>query len=256
MHDDKEEAANPNAWRGKMTPEQIHRARSGYLGEISFIDTQIGRLLNWYRRHQPDAARQTWFIITSDHGDMQGDHNFWRKTYAYEGSARIPLIVTPPAGHPARRKVAGEVVELRDVMPTILSAAGLDVPPTVDGLSLLPLLNEPASTWRRYIHGEHCTCYSPEQEMQYVTDGRRKLIWLPRIDTFQFFNLETDPGECHNIYYEPAAQPEVMQWKRYLIDELESRGCNWVSAGDLVSPPPPEPLVSAYKEKKWLGEGA
>ncbi|CAI8025084.1 Arylsulfatase [Geodia barretti] len=199
-HDRPEVAVDPNAWRGKHSDRRIHRARSGYYGEISFIDTQIGRLMNWFRRHQQDTFADTWFIFTSDHGEMLGDHNLWRKTYAYEGSARIPFIVTPPTrGSTASRKVADE-------------------------------------------------------EMQYVTDGKRKLIWLPRIDELQFFNLEEDPGECHNRINHPEYQTEVAKWKGYLIAELATRDCGWVVDGELVSPPPETPLVSPYKNVRWEGE--
>ena len=211
--------------------------------------------MNWFRRHQPDTFADTWFIFTSDHGEMLGDHNLWRKTYAYEGSTRIPFIVTPPArGSAAFRKVADEVVELRDIMPTILNAAGVDIPKTVDGQSVVPLTQQPDPNWRPYLHGEHCTCYSHEQEMQYVTNGKRKLIWLPRIDELQFFNLEEDPGECHNQIDQPEYQAEVAEWKGYLIAELAARDCGWVVDGELVSPPPEAPLISPYKNVRWQGE--
>ena len=62
MHDRPEAAVDPNAWRGKMTAEQIHRARAGYYGEISFIDTQDGRLINWMSRFGRDALANTWFL--------------------------------------------------------------------------------------------------------------------------------------------------------------------------------------------------
>ena len=253
MHDKPEDAANPNAWRGHMTSKQIHRARSGYYGEISFIDTQIGRLMNWMRRFQRQTFQNTWFAFISDHGDMQGDHNLWRKTYAYEGSSRIPFIIAPPAAITRpKRKVAGEVVELRDIMPTLLEAAGLPVPAIVDGRSLLPVMEESQSNWRPYIHGEHCTCYSEEQEMQYITDGRRKFIWLPRIDQEQFFDLEQDPAELNDLIRDPGRHDEIETWRNYLVQELDQRNCGWVRDGKLFCPPD-EPLVSPYKSKRWQG---
>jgi arylsulfatase A-like enzyme len=251
MHDHPENAVDPDAWRGKMTDRQIHRARAGYFGEISFIDAQIGRLMNWMHRFRAGVFANTWFIFASDHGDMQGDHNLWRKTYAYEGSARIPFIVTPPGGSPARGRVADEVVELRDIMPTVLEIAGLPMPPTVDGSSLVPLVHAPATKWREYIHGEHCTCYSPEQEMQYVTDGKQKFIWLPQIGVEQFFDLTTDPGECRNLVADPAWQKPVDLWRGRLISELAARNCGWVKDGKLSCPG--TALVSPYKHKRWTG---
>ena len=252
VHDRPEDAVDPNAWHGRMTPQQIHRARSGYCGEISFIDTQIGRLTNYMRRFQWEAFRNTWFIFASDHGDMQGDHNLWRKTYAYEGSARVPFIVAPPpASRKAARRVADEVIELRDLMPTVLEIAGLECPPTVDGKSLLPLMQAPAEGWRDYIHGEHCACYSRQQEMQYVTDGREKFIWLPRAGQEQFFDLTSDPGECNNLIDHPARAERTGMWRGRLIDELSARNCGWVEGGRLRCPD--GPLVSPYKDVRRQG---
>jgi len=255
MHDKPEEALNPNAWRGRMSSESVQRARRCYYGEISFIDSQIGRLVNWMSRYAREAWANTWIVFTSDHGDMQGDHNLWRKTYAYEGSARIPFLVIPPAaGGKPQCGVADKVVELRDVMPTLLDAADLPVPHTVDGQSLLPLMQASAADWRPYIHGEHGTCYSPEQEMQFVTDGKRKFIWLPRIDREQFFDLEQDPGECVDLSSDPQRQDEVTLWRGYLVCELDTRQCGWVRDGQLVHPAD-GPLVSPYKEIRYAGGG-
>jgi len=252
-HDRPDDAVDVNAWRGRKTDRQIHRARAGYYGDVTFIDAQIGVLLNWMRRFDHKALAHTWILFTSDHGDMLGDHHLWRKTYAYEGSTRIPFIVVPPSGcgRPARRH-ADEVVELRDVMPTLLMAAGLPAPKTMDGSNLLPLLAARASDWRAYIHGEHCRCYHPDQEMQFVTDGRRKFIWLPRIGVEQFFDLESDPGEKVDLIAEPGRQNEIDRWRDYLIRELEARDCGWVVDGRLHCPKD-HPLVSPFKDLRWDG---
>lgn len=254
IHDDPKTAMNPNAWRGRMTTEQVKRARAGYYGSISFIDTQIGRLMNWMQKQGSEIRENTWILFTSDHGDMQGDHNLWRKTYAYEGSACIPFIMVPlPCDTKKRvRTVANEVVELRDVMPTLLEAAGFPIPRTVEGMSVLPLLNDTASDWRTYIHGEHCTCYSEEQEMQFVTNGKRKFIWLPRIHQEQFFDLDQDPGECYDLIGNPERQEEIETWRGYLRQELEERKCGWVKNGQLFCRGN-DPLVSPFKDTRWPG---
>lgn len=248
---------DPNAWRGRLSPERVHRARSGYLGEISFIDAQLDRLMMWIRRRDPALFGTTWFLFVSDHGDMQGDHHLWRKTYAYEGSARIPFIVAPPAGSgpvAAGRGVDGPV-ELRDVLPTVLEIAGVPVPTAVDGASLLPFVRGERPAWREYLHGEHSTCYAPEQEMQYVTDGRRKYVWLPRAGVHQFFDLEADPGETRDLAADPARREEAARWRDRLVRELASRDCGWVRDGRLAEPPPPGPLLSAWRDRHWRGPG-
>jgi len=234
-----------------MTPKQIHKARSSYYGDVSFIDTQVGRLLNWMGKYNPQDYANTWFIFLSDHGDMLGDHNLWRKTYAYEGSARIQMMIKPPGRNTVRRHLADEPVELRDIMPTVLQIAGVHRPDTVDGKSLLPLLDAPADDWREYVHGEHCWCYSHEQEMQYVTDGREKFIWLPRTGIQQFFDLVDDPGETQNLIDVAACADHIELWRDRLINELRARDCGWCTDGKLSCPD--EPLVSPYQKERWTG---
>lgn len=89
--------------------------------------------------------------------------------------------------------------------------------------------------------------------MQYVTDGRRKFVWLPRIDREQFFDLEIDPGECHDLIADPGRRDEIGLWRSYMVDELARRDCGWVREGQLYCPPG-EPLVSPYKNVRWTGD--
>jgi len=105
--------------------------------------------------------------------------------------------------------------------------------------------------WRSYIHGEHCWCYSAEQEMQYVTDGHRKFIWLPWRDERQFFDLDQDPGECNNLMDHPDYETEAGIWEGYLVSELEARDCGWVKNGRLHCPD--GPLVSPYRDLRYQG---
>ncbi|MDF2653473.1 MAG: sulfatase, partial [Paenibacillus sp.] len=94
IHDKPKDAANPDTWRGKRSDEEIRRARAGYYGSITHIDHQIGRLLT--ELSSMGQLDNTMIVFTSDHGDMLGDHHLWRKTYAYEGSTHIPLIIRLP----------------------------------------------------------------------------------------------------------------------------------------------------------------
>ncbi|CAG7644196.1 arylsulfatase [Paenibacillus allorhizosphaerae] len=254
MHDQPKDAQKPDAWRGKRKDEEANRARAGYYGLIHQIDQQIGRLFMYLKKI--GVWEHTVIIFTSDHGDMLGDHYLWRKTYAYEGSAHIPLIVRLPKAMRSSEvtdKVASPVC-LQDIMPTILDAAGVPVPETVDGRSTLPLIRGERTPWREFVHGEHSLCYSEEQEMQYLTDGQWKYIWFPRLGTEQLFNLGADPGECRDLSGEAAYAGELVAWRERLVHVLDPREAGLTEGGRLVLQKDRPPLVSPhYKERidRW-----
>lgn len=83
-------------WQGDLGPEKVHLARQGYYASVSFVDEQIGRILDTLSKH--GVLEKTFILTTADHGDMTGDHHLWGKTYGYEPSARIPMIVRWPEG--------------------------------------------------------------------------------------------------------------------------------------------------------------
>ncbi len=236
IHADQPGADDVNAWRTRRTDLEIARARACYAGNVTFIDHQIGRLLYELRQHHREALANTLIVFTADHGDMLGDHHLWRKTYAYEGSSRIPLIVAAPRswGWPVGQ-VVEHVTEHRDLMPTFLEAAGLSIPDTVDGMSLLPLVSGQADPpWRETLLGEHDWCYSHEQANFYLTDGNVKYIWFPYLGTEQCFDLQADPGECHDLAAVPGSQARVAAWRERMVAELAARDCGLVRDGKLV----------------------
>ena len=232
--------ADVNAPRSHRSDRETHRARAGYYGNITFIDHQIGRFLYEFRKRDPEGLANTLILFTSDHGDMMGDHHHWRKTYAYEGSARIPFVVHWPTawGEDAPRgQVRNEPIELRDIMPTLLDAAHADIPASVDGSSLLSLANGTSDPWREFVQGEHTSCYDDEHGMQYVTDGRQKYVWFHHTGAEQFFDLTTDPGECVDLSAETFWQARIEVWRRRLADIDEQRGDPRGLSGQLVSQP-------------------
>ncbi|MFC5647792.1 arylsulfatase [Paenibacillus solisilvae] len=248
IHDVPEDAAKPNAWRGVRSQEEIRRARAGYYGSIHHIDLQIGRLLFYLEKI--GELENTLIIFTSDHGDMLGDHNLWRKTYAYEGSAHIPMIVRLPKslGKPSCKRIDAPVL-LQDIMPTILEAVGAEIPETVDGVSLLGLIRG-EKTERSYIHGEHSTCYSEEQEMQYLTDGKWKYIWFPRIGTEQLFNLTNGRDETINFVDSKDYSQELQKWRARLVAELSTRDSGLTEGDRLVNQSGKPYLISPkYRER-------
>lgn len=216
--------------------EQTRRARAGYYGNITFIDHQIGRVLYEMGKLGTVDPKNTLIVFTSDHGDMMGDHHHWRKTYGYEGSARVPLIVTLPEDWKIKqRAVDSHPVEMRDIMPTLLEAAGAKIPKSVDGQSLLSLAEGRETSWREFVQGEHTVCYGMENGMQYVTDGKEKYIWFHHTDREQFFDLSEDPMECRNLIDDPGKRSRIGVWRKRLAEVNETRGDPRGQNGKLVA---------------------
>jgi hypothetical protein len=135
-------------WRGKLPDAEVRRSRQGYYGSISHVDEQIGRVLETLERR--GMLEETLIVFTSDHGDMTGDQNLWRKSYPYEPSAHIPMRMRWPSGmlSGARGQTFAQPVELRDILPTFLDAASAPLQHQIDGRSLLSLVRNGGAGYR------------------------------------------------------------------------------------------------------------
>ena len=244
---------NPDAWHGSVTDEKVMQGRAGYYGSIHHLDHQIGRLIAYMQQNMGSEFKNTMFIFTSDHGDMLGDHNMWRNTYAYEGSARIPHIVKLPDSMQIKQKrYCEEPVTLYDIMPTILDVAGVPMPEKVDGMSMVLLTKGEEVKWRDVVHSEHCASYTSDEEMQCVTDGKYKYIWFPRTGREQFFKIENDRSESTDlINYEQYAN-EVSRYKNKLIGILSERNAGLTDSNGLVIQT--GPIVSPEYAKRVGGD--
>ena len=219
-----EEAGYPldaNSWRGRIPDHLNHRARAAYYAYLAYLDAQVGRLVNVMNR---GGMRNTFLLFTSDHGEMLGDHNLWRKTYGLEASARVPFVVSMPPGlEGERNREIPQVVGWEDIMPTFLELAGAQIPDTVEGKSILPLLRGETEGWREYYHGEHSPCYDPENANQFLTDGRWKYIWNPINGEEQLFQIAEDPDECDELSAEPGMADMLSMWRQRMVEELGGR---------------------------------
>ena len=219
-HDIPQPGLDRCAWHGRLTPEQDQRMRAAYMGVCTHIDYELGRLMEELARMQ--LLSDTLILFTSDHGDMMGDHLLHRKTYAYEGSARIPFLIRYPTWMNAPSGTFNQVVGLQDVMPTLLEAAGAPIPSSVTGKSVLAAMR--GGPWREFFHGEHSPCYSAEEAMHYLTDGKEKYIWFPATGEEQFFDLVKDRQELHNLSKALSHAARLSTWRQRLIELLGRRG--------------------------------
>eukprot|EP01061_Rhynchopus_euleeides_P042765 TRINITY_DN745_c0_g3_i1.p1 TRINITY_DN745_c0_g3~~TRINITY_DN745_c0_g3_i1.p1 ORF type:complete len:522 (+),score=145.15 TRINITY_DN745_c0_g3_i1:87-1652(+) len=237
---------NPDAWCGEMPAEDVSLARRAYYASIRFVDEWVGEILAAVN------TSDTLIIWTADHGDGQGDHFHWRKGYPYEFSAHVPMMLRWPESlglsEDLRGVVSDAVSELRDVFPTMLDAAGVAAPSSVDGMSLLCAVDPSRKAcggepWRDYLDLEHSTCYNASNHWNALTDGSMKYIFnanFPQNSTVfpqeQLFNLTADPFELQDVATHPEYASALGVWRQRLVDqfEQEGRGASWVSGGVLM----------------------
>ncbi len=185
----------------QITTEQVRAARRAYYGAISYVDNHIGKLINLLR--ETGRLDDTVVIVTSDHGEMLGERGLWYKMNFFEGSARVPLVVSAPQWFRASR--VSSPVTTMDLLPTLVGLAQdgdlSEVVGPLDGQSLLPLLaGEPSD--RDTVTAE----YLAEGAIAPIVMVRRgdfKLIHSPA-DPDQLFDLSVDPLERKNLSQEPA----------------------------------------------------
>jgi choline-sulfatase len=180
----------------EVTDEQIRTARHAYLANITYVDHRVGEMLDILRRHGMDD--DTVVIFTSDHGDMLGERGLWYKMSYFEHACRIPLIIRTP-GHSGRTLNASHV-GLLDLAPTLLDLAGLEVPPIMDGSSLLPLMSGSTDSVRTVV-GE----YLGEGAIAPIFMIRRgpwKFVWS-QPDGAQLYDVDDDPHELVNLVGDP-----------------------------------------------------
>src|SRR5207244_3979326 len=134
-------------------------------------------------------------------GEMLGDHHMIGKCRAFEGSSHVPFLCRPPAawGYPTASAI-DRPVGLQDVMPTLLEAAGLPIPGSVTGRSVLPLMRGETlpTSWRDVMHGECGQRYAHFGAHHTLTDGRTKYIWFSQTGQELLFDLLEDPHEQHD----------------------------------------------------------
>lgn len=211
---------DPLTEKGIVPEKRLKRARAAYYALISHIDFQIGRFL--LAMNEYGVLNNTIIFFASDHGEMLGDHHRFAKALPYEGSAKVPFIVSDPGNLLSfqRGSVKDQAVELRDLMPSILDAVDVPIPDTVEGKSVLPLLKEPSATWRDFIHGEH---ELGVESHHFVTNGKEKYIWFSQTGEEQFFDLQVDPFEMKNVIGDEEFKGKISELQDFLIAELKDR---------------------------------
>lgn len=244
--DAEREGFNPLALKGMVPKKRLKQAQAAYYALITHIDHQIGRFLMAMKEY--GVYDDTVILFVSDHGELLGDHHLLAKRLAYEGSAKIPFIMADPGNYLDLDKniQLDHTTELRDIMPTLLDVANIEIPFTVEGESLLPLWKQEKKEWRDYIHGEH---EYGRQSYHYITDGKEKYIWYSQTGEEQFFDLENDPQELVNLAGKKMNEERVDFRRKQLIHELTGREEGYTDGEQLIVGQTAKPVLDKLKSQ-------
>jgi arylsulfatase A-like enzyme len=244
-----------HAWnKGPMTAAQVREARAVYYGMVTNLDHQLGRLIG-----QLQAAGDwdnTLVIYSSDHGEALGDLGTFGKRSFFECSARVPLIVRPPASWGSTPgRVSRDLVEWCDLLPTLTEAAHASTPDDVTGRSWMSALRDgdehggaaEADRWLpdHVMHGQIGGAHM-------LHDGRFKYLYWVADGSEMCFDTRDDPHDRRPIEGEPLRRLRE-RLTQHLRDENHE---HLTPGGELLNQTLPRPSVAALRAQDVAGLGA
>lgn len=221
-----------NRWSLPGMTDKDHRMlKAAYWAMCDLIDIQVGRILE--ALDNSGQRDNTIVIFTSDHGEMLGDHGPYTKgPFLYDPAIRVPLLVRWP-GHFSAGVTTDALVEIADLAPTILEAAGQPIPARMQAQSLLPLLtgNIPQDHFRDDIYSEYLDSNpdTPAQFRSVLRTHKWKIIRSHRSKPSELYDMINDPLEQNNLWDDPA--------HAHIQKEMLERLCDRVAL--TVDPHPP-----------------
>src|SRR5690625_4986577 len=200
---------------GQMTEEQEKKAIAAYYASTSFLDTQVGRVLQALKDEGLDD--NTIIIFTSDHGFHLGEHQFWMKVGLHEESVRVPLIIKAPGIQPGHSR---SLVELLDLYPTVSELVGINYSTHLQGKSLVEVLNNPNhevrdiafSMHRRQGNDSYLLRSQKWSFIQYDEDGGGGI---------ELYNMNIDVNQYNNLTYNPQYRHVVGVLQKELERKLQ-----------------------------------
>ncbi|HIE97233.1 MAG TPA: iduronate-2-sulfatase [Planctomycetes bacterium] len=216
---------------GQLSTVKVRELRHGYYACVSYVDSLVGRLLDELSRLK--IADDTVIVLWGDHGFHLGEQGLWTKANNYELSTRVPLIVSVPGQAHAGAKTDA-LVELVDVYPTLADVCGLNAPVGVEGVSLNPLMAEPARSWKSAVFSQYPRAHEGSRHrghgdiMGYAvrTSGHRYVEWREwkskDVVAVELYEHQHDSDEMRNIAGHAEQQQTVQALSRILADGWKS----------------------------------
>jgi iduronate 2-sulfatase len=206
---------------GPVTDDQARALIHGYHAAVSFMDAQLGRVLDELDRLS--LADQTIIVLWGDHGWHLGDHGWWCKHTNFEQANRIPLVIVAPGVAKPGKRATKAMVESVDLYPTLVELAGLpaaEVPQELDGKSFAAVLRDPARAGEDHVF--HVYPRGNRIGRAVRTSRYRLVEWkVPGAPAesaeFELYDYEKDPQETRNL---AAEQPDVVRRLRAQLAEL------------------------------------
>ncbi len=217
--------SNPSLYPFDKMTEHDHRlVRAAYWAMCDLIDDQVGRLMEALR--QTGQAENTIVVYMSDHGEMLGDHGIYLKgPYFYDPAVHVPLIVWQPGRVHAGQRVPG-LVELTDIAPTLLEAAGFAPLPGMQAQSLWPLCTgqNSGNAFRADVYCEYYNAMpwhkKPAANTTMLRTDRYKLVAVHGLNEGELYDFASDPGENTNLWHDPAHQAIKLEMYIKLCDRM------------------------------------
>ena len=220
------EILGPVANQKSPTPEQAAEMRHGYFANISYMDAQLGKVLDALEKS--GVADRTIVTFISDHGYHIGEHTLWGKTSTFELDARVPMLISAPGTSPKGRRTAS-LVELLDLFPTLTELCGLPRPDGLEGASLVPVLRDPTRSVKVAAFTQHPrpAYYDRTPSKQPVAMGVSVRTAKARYTEWrdwktgepvarELYSDSDEPAETRSLIDEPAAADMQREAERLL----------------------------------------
>lgn len=185
---------------------KYNRFMNDYLKTVKSVDDNVGRLLKYLETSGLD--KNTLVIYTSDQGFFLGEHGWFDKRFMYEPSLSMPLVMRFP-GKIKKGITTDKLVQNLDLAPTIMKAAGLEVPKDMQGNALdVFFKGKNPDNWKKeiYYHFYENNAWHTVQKHFGIRTERYKLIYFYDLKDWELYDLQKDPNEINNLYKDPAYQ--------------------------------------------------